>query len=91
MGNAEDQVKITHRKQFLLSCGEPFFASVGLALRAVAISAGVVGDGLMTASSALIAMSTQRRCTAAGNRVEHFELRQVKDADKLDESRPCCE
>src|ERR1700733_15870966 len=36
-----------------------FLASVGLALRTVAIAARVVGDCLITASSALIGMSTR--------------------------------
>ena len=52
--------------------------------------AGVVGDGLITALSALIAMSTQRRCAAAGDSVEHFELRpSQRCAIAFDESGSC--
>jgi hypothetical protein len=75
MRDAEDQMKVAHRKQFSLSGAEPFLASVRLALRTVAITAGVVGDGLITAVSALIAMSAQRGRTAARNGVEDLDLR----------------
>jgi hypothetical protein len=79
-------------------CGQPVFkrsatSSVGESHSPLEITphkAGVVGDGLITASSALIAMSTQRRCSAACNSVEHFELRpSQRCAVAFDESGSC--
>src|SRR3954447_19564267 len=74
MRDAEDQMEVAHREQFPLSGPEPFLASVGLALRTVAISAGVVGDGLITTVIALIAMSAQRGGTTPRDGVEHLDL-----------------
>src|SRR5580704_17155894 len=57
MWHAEDHVEIAHREQFPLPGEQPLLACVGLALRAVAVSAGVIRDGLMPAANAFIAMS----------------------------------
>ena len=73
--HAEDQVIVTHGQKFLLPPHEPPVAGVGLALRAVPVAAGVIGDGLMAATGALIAMSAQRSRAAACDRVEHLVLR----------------
>lgn len=59
MGHAENQVEIAHREQFLLPGAQPLLACIGLALWTVAVSAGVVRDGLMAAADALIAMSAE--------------------------------
>src|SRR5260370_7020440 len=75
MGHAEDQVIVAHRQQFLLALGEPLFASVGLALGTVPVTTRIVGDGLMAAVGALIAMSAERSGAAAGDSIEHLPLR----------------
>src|SRR3954454_4260109 len=72
--HAEDEMEIAHRKQFLLPGAQPFLACISLALRTVAVSAGVVRDGLMPAAVALIAMAAECRCAAALDCPEHFEL-----------------
>src|SRR5688500_9648232 len=69
--DAEDQVVVIHRQQFLLASSQPLVPSVGLALRAMAIPAGVVRDGLITTAIALVTVSTQCRGPASFNRVEH--------------------
>ena len=74
MRHAEDQVEVAHRQQFLLPGAQPLLAGVGLALRTVAVSAGVVRDGLMPAANALIAMSAECGRAAALDGAEHFEL-----------------
>ena len=72
--HAEDQVIVAHRQQFLLAGAQPLLAGVGLALRTVAISAGVVRDGLMAAANTLIAMPAERGRAAAFDGAEHLEL-----------------
>jgi len=72
--NAEDQVVVIHRQQLLLASGQPPVPSVGLALRAMTIPAGVVREGLLTAAIALVAVSTQCGGPASFNRVEHLQL-----------------
>ena len=74
MRHAEDQVVVADRQQFLLPGAQPLLACVGLALRTVAVSAGVVRDGLMPAANALIAMAAERGRAAALDGPEHFEL-----------------
>jgi len=74
MRDAEDQVVVVHRQQFLLPGTQPFLPCVGLTLGAMAISAGVVRDGLMPATNALIAMAAECGCTASLDCPEHFEL-----------------
>src|SRR5512143_2685709 len=46
MGHAEHQVEIADRQQFPSPGAQPLLPCVGLALRTVAVSAGVVRDGL---------------------------------------------
>jgi hypothetical protein len=73
--HAEDQVEVADRQQFLLTLVEPLVASVGLALGTVPVAARVVGDDLMTAARALIAMATERGGAAPCNGIEHLDLR----------------
>ena len=73
--DAEHQVIVVYWQQFLLASGQPFIPGVSLALRTMAISAGVVRDGLVSAAFTLVAVSTHRGCPAAFDRVEHLHLR----------------
>jgi hypothetical protein len=41
---------VVNRQQFLLPGRQPILARVGLALRTVTVSAGVIGDGLVAAA-----------------------------------------
>src|ERR1700675_1394339 len=47
--HAEHQVIVVYWQQLLLARGQPFITGVSLALRAMAISTGVVRDGLVSA------------------------------------------
>src|ERR1700739_1655486 len=60
MRDAEHEVKVAHRQQFLLPCAQPLLARVGLALRTMAVAAGVIRDGLIAAAKALVAMYAER-------------------------------
>src|SRR5215470_2398899 len=79
MRDAEDQMIVIHRQQFALPCRQPLFACIGLALWAVAVSAGVVGDGLISAARALITMTAKRCRPAAQDRMEHLHLSPVQE------------
>jgi hypothetical protein len=70
----EDDVVIGHGQQFGLAVGQPLFGSDGLALRAVPITAGVVGDAQVGAGLAALDMTTQRRRSAAFDRRHDFQL-----------------
>jgi hypothetical protein len=74
VGHAENEVVIVSRQQLLLASCQPLIASVGLALRAMTIAAGVVRDGLMAATFALVAVSTERGGAAALDGSKHFQL-----------------
>ena len=54
---------------------EPAFAGTGLTLRAVPVSAGVIGDGgAMSAAGALIEMTAECGGAATRNGQQHFEM-----------------
>src|SRR6266404_6749112 len=74
-------------KKFPATLLEPTFASARLTLRAVPISTGVVGDGAMSAASALIEMSAERGGTTARNGQQHFDM---LPADRLTASFDEC-
>jgi len=72
---AEDQVIIAHWQEFLLPLVQPLLPGIRLTLRAMPVTARVVGDGLIAAAQALVAVSAQCSRTAAPDRCEHFDLR----------------
>ena len=70
----EDHMDVARWEKLLATCCEPAIASSCLTLRAVPISARVVGDGAMSAASALIEMSAERGGATPRNRQEHFDV-----------------
>src|SRR5271165_727146 len=68
-------MEVANRQQFPSPGAQPLLPGVGLALRTVPISAGVVRDGLMPAANALIAMPTECGRAATRDCAKHFELR----------------
>src|ERR1700739_3057513 len=70
----------TDGEQFFLASCEPAPTSRDLTLGAVPIAAGGENDGTMATTGTLIAMSTQDRGTAVGDRTEHFLMRPVNPA-----------
>src|SRR5215469_2142340 len=74
----EDHVEIAGVEEFAFPCRQPAFARLCLTLGAVPIATRVVGDGLITAARASIAMPTQGSCAATLNGTKGFELLKVK-------------
>src|SRR5467141_2000229 len=68
-------MNVTRRQKFLATRFEPTVASVGLTLRAVPITAAVVGDGrTVPAVGALIEMPAQGGSATARDGPQHFEV-----------------
>src|SRR3979411_3251355 len=68
-------MNVTRRQKFLARCFEPTVASVGLTLRAVPITAAVVGDGrTVPAVGALIEMSAPGGSATARDGAQHFDV-----------------
>src|SRR5882762_7020154 len=65
---------VLRRKKFPATLFEPAFASARLTLRAVAISARVVGDGAMPAASAFIEMSAEHGGATPRHGQQHFDM-----------------
>ena len=53
---AEDEVEIAHRQEFLLPLAQPLLPRIGLALRTMPVPARIIGDGLIAAAQALVAV-----------------------------------
>src|ERR1700746_793527 len=83
----EDHMDVARREKLLLTRWEPAIASSCLTLRAVPISARVVGDGAMSAASAFIEMPAERGGTTPRNSQEHFD---VLPGDPLTASFDAC-
>src|SRR5687768_8877772 len=72
-------MEVVGGQQLSFPCCEPAFARLRLALRAVPVSATVVGDGRLVATPGTgIDMTAQRRCPAARNSPESLELLKVE-------------
>src|ERR1700756_3356413 len=71
---SEDNMDIGNRQKFTLPSHDPFVASAGLTLWAMAIAATVVGDGVIATARALIAMPAECRGTAASNGTQYFPM-----------------
>jgi len=63
----EDDVKVSQRNQIAGSAGDPLVALLPLALGAVAVAAGVVGEAeILAASGAMVAMAAKGKKSAQG-------------------------
>ena len=74
----EHHMEIVHRQQIGLTGFEPTPCSTGLALRAMPVSAGVVGDLAIPAGVAVEHMPTQRRAAALLDGRHDLELAQAQ-------------
>jgi hypothetical protein len=74
VGQCEDNMDVTRWEKFLAARCEPAIASSCLTLRAVPISARVVGDGAMSAAGAFIDVPAKRGGTTPRNGQEHFDV-----------------
>ncbi len=70
----EDHMKVVGGEKFSLARGEPLLACFCLALRAMAVAAGVIRDGLMTAPRTGIQMAAKSRRAAVLNGPKSFEV-----------------
>src|SRR5260370_12155885 len=74
-GECEDHVQVARGEQFSFTCGNPPFASSGLTIWAMAITAAVIRDrGTMCAAGALIEMPAERSRTTPRNGQQHFDM-----------------
>jgi hypothetical protein len=89
-GECEDHVQIARGEQFLLPRRDPFFASRGLTLRAVAVTAAVVRNGgTMPAADALIEMTAKCGGTTPRHGQQHLDMPPADPlAVSLDEGSP---
>jgi hypothetical protein len=75
MRQRENDMEITARQKFPLSRRDPPLTSLILAFRAMTISAGVVGNGLITTALwAPIDMTAESCCTTTTDSAYHFQL-----------------
>jgi hypothetical protein len=81
----EDQVEIPHGQEFGLACRQPCLCRTRLALRAVPVTAGVVGDVVMPAVFASRDMAAERRRAATLDGAHDLQL---IEADMAGISRP---
>jgi hypothetical protein len=65
VGEGKDNMSVGRWEQFGSPCGQPTIARLALALGAVPIATGVIGDGSMAAGGALVQMAAQRDGTAS--------------------------
>ena len=73
-GQREHHVEIRYRQKLRLALGQPFPCRCGLALRAVPVAAGVIGDDGVSTVLAALDMATERRRAAALDRRHHLQL-----------------
>src|SRR5262245_30753274 len=74
MREGEDDVEVRNRQEVGLAGGEPALLCGGLALRAVAIATGVIGDARRATAVTRLLMSAERGGAASLNRVERPAL-----------------
>jgi hypothetical protein len=74
VGQCEDNMDVTRWEKLLAPRCEPAIASSCLTLRAVPISARVVGDSAMSTASAFIEMAAERSGATPCNRQQHFDM-----------------
>jgi pimeloyl-ACP methyl ester carboxylesterase len=70
----EDHMVVGHQQELGRAVGQPFLRRRTLALRAMAVAAGIVGDAGMVAFLAARDMAAERRRAAALDRRHHLQL-----------------
>ena len=84
---AEHHVKVRHRQQLCLAFGQPLLCRRPLALRAMPVAAGVIGDDGVSAVLATLDMAAECCRAAMLNRRHHLQL---VEADVSGVSRTPC-
>jgi hypothetical protein len=85
MRQREDDVHIRNVEQVTLARVEPAFARLRLTLRAVPVATRVIGDGLMSAATAGVDVSTECSRPTARDGAEHRSLLHAQPRMLLDE------
>src|ERR1700691_3586450 len=65
---------VRRREKFRATCSDPAFPGRSLALRAVSVATGVIREGAMSATGALVEMTAQGGGTTAPNGSQHFDV-----------------
>jgi hypothetical protein len=78
MGHGEHDMEIAGGQKFAFPCRQPALSCLRLALGAMPVSARVVGDGLITATLAGIAMPAEGGGAAALNGAKGLELLEIQ-------------
>src|ERR1700733_9713364 len=65
---------VRRREEFRSTCSDPAFPGRSLALRAVSVATGVIRDGAMSATGALVEMTAQCGGTTTRNGPQHFPV-----------------
>ena len=77
-GQREDHVEVRDRQQVGLAGRQPVPCRRALALRAVPVAAGVIGDALLAAAQAALDMAAERGGAAGLDRRHHLELARLR-------------
>jgi hypothetical protein len=85
VGQGKDHVKVVDREQLFLTSSEPTLTGCHLTFWAMPIATGVENESMMAATGTLMAMSTQDRGPAVGDRTEHFPVYPVNPAAVIGE------
>lgn len=70
-GQCEHDVEIGNRQKLRLACGKPLRPRHALTLRAMAVTAGIVGDARHAAIVARLDVTTERGCATRNDRAHH--------------------
>ncbi len=73
-GQREDEMEVAHGQQFGFACSQPCLCGTGLALGAVPIAAGVIGDVFVRAALTTRHVTTKRRRAATLDRTHDLQL-----------------
>jgi len=87
----EHDMCVGDRQQVTRAGLNPAIARIGLAPRAMPVTARVVRDGPVTAGCALINMSTKRSRAAALNGGQHFQMQAVEPVPVVLDELPSCD
>ena len=74
VGQCKDDVQVAGREQFSSPRSNPAFPSRDLALRAVAISTTIEGDGTVPAAGAFVEMTAECGGPTPRNGQQHFDM-----------------
>ena len=84
MWNAENNMEVSSRQNFLFARGQPTLTRLCLALGAMPVTARVIRDGLMTASRTRVKVAAQSCCATVLDGAEDFQLLKAEARNRPD-------